>query len=378
VDAARSLAPLIEAEADAAELATTLTAPVVEALRASRLPWIAVPAELGGAEVDLPTTIDVIEEVTRADGSTGWTLMAAIFGTGPGAAWCGQEAVETMFADPDDPPLVAGMPAPLGTAARIDGGYRFSGRFGFGSGIAHSNWIMGGAAMPEVPTGEYGMVQSLVCLVPRSRVELLGNWEAVGMIATGSYDYAIPEQLVPEPFTYTRLRPVAHRGGPRYHQLGLPDFAATGHLAVALGLAKRGLEELVAVVDRRARPGVPVATEQQIFRHGFMTVEAKLRSARAYTCEVYGDVEATLAAGDDVSPEQHDRIRQAATHVTTVAMEVLEFCFFWAGSAAFRTNDPSVLDRCYRDTRVAANHIYVDHTSLVNAATSVIRSWRRD
>ena len=38
-----------------------------------------VPREFGGAEVDAHTYIDVIEELSYADGSTGWVVMAAGF-----------------------------------------------------------------------------------------------------------------------------------------------------------------------------------------------------------------------------------------------------------------------------------------------------------
>ena len=73
---ARALRPLIEAESDATDESLTMTPPVVEAFEKTGLFHLMVPRELGGAEADCSTVIDVIEELCHQDGSIGWTQMA--------------------------------------------------------------------------------------------------------------------------------------------------------------------------------------------------------------------------------------------------------------------------------------------------------------
>src|SRR5262245_61830930 len=76
LSAARSLRPLVEAEADASDDQATITPAAIEALAESGLNHLQVPKELGGYEADVDTTLDVLEEVAHQDGSIGWTFMA--------------------------------------------------------------------------------------------------------------------------------------------------------------------------------------------------------------------------------------------------------------------------------------------------------------
>jgi len=103
LEAARGLAELVDAEADEAERTGTMTPAVVDALRQTGLFWAMVPVELGGGGVDVLTAMAIIEEITRVDGSTGWSLMANMTSTGTAAAYAGDRAVGTIFANHKSP-----------------------------------------------------------------------------------------------------------------------------------------------------------------------------------------------------------------------------------------------------------------------------------
>src|SRR5579871_801799 len=100
LDAAAALAPLIDAEAAGADAAGTLTGPVVAALGDAGLFGLLVPASLGGMEADAVTTLLVFEELSRADGSTGWSFLANVTTTAFAAAYTGDAAVKEMFSGP--------------------------------------------------------------------------------------------------------------------------------------------------------------------------------------------------------------------------------------------------------------------------------------
>src|SRR3954471_1687255 len=97
VEIARSLAPIIEREAAAAESSGTMPQPIVDALEAAGMFALMVPRELGGAEVDIVTALDVLEEVCRIDGSTGWSLLANVTSTAFAASYCSDAAIKEMF-----------------------------------------------------------------------------------------------------------------------------------------------------------------------------------------------------------------------------------------------------------------------------------------
>src|ERR1700728_535816 len=73
---ARSLRPLIEAEADETERSANITRATFDGLAEAGLFWMLVPPVWGGGGQDIVTYLEVLEEISWADASTGWSLMA--------------------------------------------------------------------------------------------------------------------------------------------------------------------------------------------------------------------------------------------------------------------------------------------------------------
>lgn len=370
--AARAVTDVVEREAAASEAARTLTQPVVEALHDAGLFRLMTPRDLGGEEADLATVLAVYEEVTRADASTGWSLLANATTTGFAGAFLGDRAVKAMFGGDADP-VHAGQFAPRGTSVACDGGYVVSGRYSFGSGCAHAGWMGGGTIeLDEQGTpviSERGIPVIRAFFVPAAGVELLGNWDVMGLCGTGSYDYAVPEQTVDESFTFRLVEDEPQRGGPLY-RLGVLGLTAAGHAAFALGVGKRALEELLTIVAGKQRLGATIPLrEQQLFRHELGMHDAALRAARALVFEAFDDAQSTLERGDDATPLQRQRLRQATTYATRVAVDVVRFAYTAAGTDALR---PSVLQRCFRDMHAATQHIFVDPDTMTETGRLLV------
>src|SRR5262245_37206114 len=75
VDAARALAPRIRDAADAIEAGRRLPAELVAALSGAGVFRMCVPRALDGGEIEAVAMLETIEELARADGSTGWVAM---------------------------------------------------------------------------------------------------------------------------------------------------------------------------------------------------------------------------------------------------------------------------------------------------------------
>jgi alkylation response protein AidB-like acyl-CoA dehydrogenase len=370
--AARAVTDVVEREAAASEAARTLAQPVVDALHDAGLFRLMTPRDLGGEEADLTTVLAVYEEVTRADASTGWSLLANATTTGFAGAFLGDRAVKAMFGGDADP-VHAGQFAPRGTSVARDGGYVVSGRYSFGSGCAHAGWMGGGTieldeqGAPVI--SERGIPVIRAFFVPAAGVELLGNWDVMGLCGTGSYDYAVPEQTVDESFTFRLVEDEPQRGGPLY-RLGVLGLTAAGHAAFALGVGKRALEELLTIVASKQRLGATSPLrEQQLFRHELGMHDAALRAARAFVFESFDDAQSTLERGDDASPLQRQRLRQATTYATRVAVDVVRFAYTAAGTDALR---PSVLQRCFRDMHAATQHVFVDADTMTETGRLLV------
>lgn len=370
IAAARSLAPLIESEAAAADSGGTMTSPVVDALADAGLFGLLVPRSLRGTEAEVLTTLGVFEELSRADGSTGWSFLANATTTAFAAAYTGEAAVKEMFGGPG-PAIHAGMLGPRGEAKAVEGGFLVHGRFSFGSGSGHAGWLGAGTLVTsegEFVTSASGVPELRVVFVPRQAVNFLGNWDVIGLSGTGSYDYELKEQFVGTEWTFPLITAAAQRGGSLY-RLGVLVLTSIGHCGFALGVGRRSLEEIAQISGSKRRMGASATIrEQQMFQFDFAYQDAALRSARAYAFEVFGDAQATVDRGDDLTDEQRHRVRQATTIATRVAADVVGCAYRWAATDALR---PSPLQRCFRDINAATQHIFVDNSTLT-AATPVL------
>ena len=372
---ARALRGLIESEAGNAEHNGTVSLNVIEAMREAGFFWTLCPRELGGAEESILTHISVLEEIARSDGSTGWTLMANATATTVAATQCSDEHVARMFGG-SRLPVMALAYAPTGRVSIDNGNFKGGGRWGFGSGIAHADWVSGGLMVQEGGSPKMmpnGMPQVVGAFVPRSQVRLHGNWDVTGLQGTGSYDFELPEQNIDKGWTFNQYFTESYRGG-AIAALGTYAYAPAGHVAVVLGLARRSLQEIARIAISRKRLGSSeMIAANSVFRLEFMRHEALFQAARAMVFQAYGAAEATAKSGKPVSALEHARLRQASTWGHQAAKEVVLFAFGAGASASLR--NPSVLGRCLRDMTVAAQHIIVDQQTLVDAAPEVIASW---
>lgn len=372
---ARALRRLVEEEAEATEAGGTLSPRVVEAMREAGLFWMCVPTALGGGGAGVVESIRVVEEIAFADASAGWSLMANMGATTVASAYLGDDAIDAIFGG-QRLPILAGMLGPAGQCVETPDGYLASGNFAFGSGSGHADWI--GAGMLVMDDGRPRMLgagpEVRVCFVPRDRIEFRGNWNVTGLVGTGSYDYGVPEQLVPRAFTFERTVCEPLRGGPLF-SLGLAAIGAAGHSGVALGLMRRALAEIAEIASLKKRPGQKnVIAQGELFRRDFALNEAAYQGARDYTYRAYQEAEAQALSGQPLTAEHRHRLRQATTWVHQVADDVVHFCHLWAGSEAIRNG--KVISRVSRDMAVASQHVFVDPVTLVDAAGPLIDHWR--
>lgn len=136
VATARSLAPLVRAARQEAEQTCRLSPHVANAFAAGGLFQMSLPKSMGGLRLTPLTAFQVIEEISKADGSAGWCVMVA----NAIAAFTALMPVEVgrHFAGQPANFRAAGSLRPMGKAFVVDGGYRAKGQWNFASGIDHA------------------------------------------------------------------------------------------------------------------------------------------------------------------------------------------------------------------------------------------------
>src|SRR6185295_11167975 len=148
----RALVPLVAARAADAERARKPDDDVIAALKASGVFRSFVPRRFGGYEIDLDVFVDVGIALSEACASTGWITtfymehnwLLGMFSP---------ELREEIFSR--QPYILApgGVNPKDGEATPRGDGYELTGRWRFGTGIVHADWVLLSGLIATEPKG---------------------------------------------------------------------------------------------------------------------------------------------------------------------------------------------------------------------------------
>ena len=357
----------LESHAAESEELGTLAKESVDALYDSGLLRLKLPAELGGAEADPVTQIEIIEAVTRLHPSAGWCLMIGATSICLPGAFLSQNAVEEVFPRGQIPTAATAF-MPTGQAEQVDGGFLLNGRWHFASGVLHSQWINAGALV--FPDGQ--PLQHHFFCFPTEKAQIHDNWQVLGLQATGSCDFSLVNLFVPQDFAWNSQDAPPQRGGPLFH-MGIPAFIANEHVGFAIGMARRALDTIIEIADTRRRGFTPdpmALSSRATFQRDLGICQLKLQAVRALAAETFEETWTTVCAGQIISPQLHAKARAVGTYSTEVAVEVVSTAFrYGGGSGVFLTNR---LQGCLRDMETAAQHLLVSSSAYENHAQFIL------
>lgn len=355
LELARALVPSIHACATQIERERELPRPLFEALADAGLFQLALPRSLGCAEIDLPTYVQVVEELGRADASTAWTVnQGAIFATY--AARMPAEVTRAIWIDPPRA-VVANTPLVTARAVAVPGGYRVSGRQGFSTGCRHATWLAAQAQLiehgaPRLLTDGRPEVRYLFVPVAEARIE--DTWLVHGLRGTGTHHFILDDVFVPEERTVLVDAPSLYEHGPLYRIPRTLVFAS-GDAAVALGVARAAIDAFVELASAKTpRATVGLLRDQPMVQADVGFAEARLRSGRALLTETVRETWAAATSGA-VALEHRAALRLAATHTIWLAAEVVDAMYQASGPTAVYEDHP--LQRYFQDIHVITQHI---------------------
>jgi alkylation response protein AidB-like acyl-CoA dehydrogenase len=362
LDAVEGMRPVVEANVDEMERIGRLPNAVVKALDESGLLAMKLPAELGGAEADPVTQIEVIEALAGMEPSVGWCMFIGATSIGWPGAFLPDESIPTVFKG-GHIPHVAGVGGVRGRGVKVDGGFKISGRFQFASGIGHAEWLVGGAAIQD-EAGE--TLEQRFFLVPVEQAENHDNWQVAGLKGTSSGDFSLDEVFVPEAMTWD-WRDLAQgnprRGGPLFH-LGMPGFTSDEHAAFSLGVGRKILDLVIEMAQSKRRghgAAAALVGDRPVFQRFIGEADLRLRAARALVLELQEQAWQEVCAGRHVEPALAAELRSAGVLATETAVDVATQAMRYAGgSALFLTNK---LQRCFRDLIASGQHLAVSDTA---------------
>jgi alkylation response protein AidB-like acyl-CoA dehydrogenase len=323
---------------------------------------LCVPERYGGLERSARDMVRVIEEIAIADGAAGWCVMIGAT-TGLLAASLPDEWARHIYGR-DAGVITGGVTAPTGRARPAEGGHLVSGRWTFGSGVQHSDWMVGGCVMTdgeEPLPGAHGMPETRLMFFEPEQLVVHDTWHSSGLRGTGSHDFEVRDAFVPEG------RSVLWGGRPRLegplYQFPALGLLALGVAAVSLGIARRAIDELVALAGAKVPTGSrrTLANRPSVQRQ-VAEAESLLRSARAYVFEAIDAAWRVAERGEPVAGTVRLDLRLAATHATRQSAAAVDLAYRAGGATSVFESSP--LQRCFRDVHVATQHIMVTDPTL--------------
>jgi indole-3-acetate monooxygenase len=338
------LEPVIAAAEKQAIVDRRFPAEAIEAMRDAGLFSLGLVEELGGISVDPVMEMEIFEAVARISVTAAWNLVVGNIHTGWATAFLSDEAVAEMFPK-GHKTVVAGQAAPTGRGVAVDGGYRVTGKFSWGSGFNHATWVMGGFTVDDGPP--------MVFVAPKSQATCLDNWHVVGIEGSGSYDFAVEDVFIPHGYYYTFMNAETKRGGDRY---GLPFIiqSLAPHVAMSLGGAEHALDAIAHLAATKKRGlASSVLAERGAFQRDLAEAYTKVSAARALLTQALGE----LSGVEEWTAEEIARYVSYGAWASSLAVEVATMAFRYGGGNSVRLDSP--LQRVLRDVSVAQQHVAI-------------------
>ena len=310
----------------------------------------ATPRRFGGDARAPGEFLDMIERIAVADGSAAWV---ASFGSANlYLAALPLDTQAAIYAEGPDQVFAGGL-FPVQSAAPEAGGYRVNGTWKFASGCKGADWLGVG-----IGTGKPGEApgKPRTAVFRPAQVEIVENWNVVGMQGTGSHDLRVTDQFVAEDWTFVR-------GGastvdePLYRYPTIA-YAAQVLAVVNLGLARAALDVANHMSGgRKTTTGAPQLADRAYYRIELAKAEAQLRSARAFFYESTESVWQSILAGNEVTPEQVSLLRLSATEIAREGADVVNRAYRLGGTMAIYRTHP--LQRLMCDAMVVTQHAFL-------------------
>ena len=307
---ARSLVPALRSRAAETEKAREVPSDTMDDLRRLGLMRLLQPRRFGGLQSSVPLFSRVVEELAYGCASSAWVY--AVFGE---HAWIIASMPEQAQIDVwgRDPQAVASSSlVPRAVATRVSGGYRLSGRYPFSSGCGRAQWAIVGTL------GEQRGEDERYMLVPLSDIEIVDDWDVLGLRGTGSKTLALHDVFVPEHRTVllndllrgTTPGRLVH---PDYPLVGAPRLylCIYSQVPVAITLGHRALDAVATTLRTRLARAARKVAESEVVQLKLAQSAAEIESAtlifRARRQESMDAVNAGRAISvEDVSARRRD------------------------------------------------------------------------
>src|SRR5208282_3480681 len=322
-----------------------------------RLFEITTPRIYGGLQLDLRAYMDAMVELGRGDASVSWVATLVNINNWFIATLFPPEVSEEVFAKPGA--RVAAVLQPRRCKVRrVSGGFHIEeGVWPFNSGVYHAQWDMLGFPVP----GEGGGYLAFA-LLPIRDVQILDDWDTIGVRGSGSSSVSVRNIFVPD----LRIsRPDSAQFG-SYKSTQLEDewlyraaFVPLGQIIIAFPALGAGLGALDIFLSQLPQRGIAYSPytkqgESPVTHLQLGEASAKIDAARVIIASAADEIEREAKARRAMDQMTQARIRRDAGFASRLIWEGIDILAGASGGSFAAVSHP--LNRIWRDARVAGLH----------------------
>ncbi len=326
--------------ADSAEASGELTPELLTVIHDQRWFKLFVPRSLGGLELPLPEGVRLEEELSRIDGSLGWTVTL-----------CGGANLFVGYLDRSIAPAIftdravcfGGSGQASGKAVVENEGYRVSGKWRYATGAPHLTHFTANCTIEQqgkVMLDEHGDPRVKSFFFPKADVRIIKDWNTFGLRATASHSFEVDNLWVDEMHAFSIAPQMATWNHPIYRYPFLQFAEAT--LAVnTVGMARHFLECITALGTPRLLGLVEAA-------------EAELMKTRELFYHILDASWDELVRKGVLSPVRSKAVSDWSRTLVKVSREQVVALYPQAGLVAADVS--SEMNRVWRDMFTASQH----------------------
>jgi 3-hydroxy-9,10-secoandrosta-1,3,5(10)-triene-9,17-dione monooxygenase len=357
IDRVKRVIPLIAENAVKAEQDRKPVDRVIRALEETGVFKSLVPKRYGGYELDTQSMIDIGIAVSEACTSTGWVATFYMEHNWMLAQFPEKTQDEIFGAQPYI--LAPASISPNGKAERVDGGFKITGRWAWGTGVMHADWaFLNGIVQGDKP-------EPRLFIVPVADIRIEDTWYCSGMQGTGSNDMVVTELFVPEARSESLIAMSLGRGSgvmannsPRFKHPMVPLLSVAA-ACPAIGAAKVALASFQERLGGRAMYGTLTKQAERPSAQILLgNASVKIQAAEIILRKAAEQIDSWGYSEEICPPEERARLRLHIASAVHMCKEVVQELMKMSGAGAHMKSH--AMQRVLRDINTLSCHTVFD------------------
>ncbi len=316
------------------------------------------PKEYGGYELDPQDFFKCHLAIAEACMSTAWASgIVAVHAFQ--IALMDKQAHEDVWADSIHTRISSSY-APMGKVEVVDGGFKFSGRWGWSSGSDHCTWALLGGVIPGEGYRTF--------LVPKSDYVIEDTWHSMGLQGTGSNDIVIEDAFVPEHRTHKQMdgfnltNPGVGQESPLLYKLPWAQLFVRVVSTPAIGACKDALNLYKSTAQQKASMDSSKHATDPSTLERIAAAENTIDEMETIMMRNFDEMMYLASVGEDIPIEKRAKYRYQASLVIEKSMEVIDSLFSMAGGrSVFAGSD---IQQRFLDIHTARAHVANNPTNF--------------